>query len=101
MQNYSNFLWLHVAKSIGSLKEGVLGSPRPRCGPSPFSLICSLLLRDLSFIFTSFKSSENMNEIVDGPYHGFGYSSLINDFFTYIQTYLEFEGRCTRTELFP
>ena len=48
MQNYSNYLWLHVAKSIGSLKR--LKEPRPRYGPSTFSLIYSLLLKDLSFI---------------------------------------------------
>ena len=26
-----------------------------------------------------FKSSENINEIVDGPYRGFGYASLTSD----------------------
>ena len=48
MQNYSNYLWLHVAKSIGSLKR--LKEPRPRYGPSPVSLIYSHVLKDLSFI---------------------------------------------------
>ena len=38
--NYSNSLRLHVAESIGSLRR--LKKPKPRYGPSPFSLICSL-----------------------------------------------------------
>ena len=46
---YSNSLWLNVPKSIGSLKR--LNHPKPRYGQSPFSLIRSLLLKDLSFTF--------------------------------------------------
>ena len=44
---YNNYLWLRVAKSMGSLKR--LKQGKPRYGPSPFSLIGSLLLKDLSF----------------------------------------------------
>ena len=45
---------LHVAGSVGSLGVGGgggLGWPRPRSGPFPFSLIRSLHLKDLGFIF--------------------------------------------------
>ena len=51
LQNYSNSLWFHVAKSIGSRVGGGGRKTKPRYGPSPFSLIRSLLLKDLSFIF--------------------------------------------------
>ena len=47
MQSYSNSLWLHVANTLGSLKG--IGWPKPRYGPSHFSLIYSPLLRDLGF----------------------------------------------------
>ena len=40
-------LWPYVAKFKGSLMR--LEWPKPRYGPSLFSLICSLLLKDLSF----------------------------------------------------
>ena len=42
-------LWPRVAEAIGSLK--MLEWPKPRCGPSPFSLLLSLLLKDLNFTF--------------------------------------------------
>ena len=45
---FHDSLWLHVAKSKGSLTR--LKVSKPQYGPSPFSL-CSLLLKDLSFSF--------------------------------------------------
>ena len=47
----SNSLWFHAAKSIGSLKR--LKQPKPRYGPCPFSLICSLLLKYLFYFLLS------------------------------------------------
>ena len=41
-------IWFHFAKSRGSLKR--LKLQKPRYGPFLFSLICLLLLKDLSFI---------------------------------------------------
>ena len=60
--NYSTSLWPHVAKSIGSLKR--LKQPKPRYGRSPFSLICSLFLKDLSFILISYKKASSCTSYI-------------------------------------
>ena len=49
VERCKNTVILHVAKSIQSLKR--LKQSKPWYGPSPFSLICSPLLKALSLIF--------------------------------------------------
>ena len=62
MQNYSISLWLHFAKSKGSLKRHRY--PKPRNGPSLFSLIYSLLLKEpFHFYFISRRHSPNSSSI--------------------------------------
>ena len=63
----SNFLWLHIAKSKGSLKK--LEWSKKRYGPSSFSLICSLFLKDVFFFNAACMSAPETDEIFSGSPH--------------------------------
>ena len=54
---------------MDDVRGDFLGPPH---GTTPASVIANKKMR-------SFKSSEHINEKVDGPYRGFGYSSLFSD----------------------
>ena len=56
VDNWKLTIVLHVAKAIGSLKRG-LSSRNRDMAHFPFSLICSLLVKDLSFIFICYYCS--------------------------------------------